>query len=46
MLELPESLSEEVEESDACSLFSSEEVVRDEAAKDATRVQGLESVDD
>ena len=46
MLELPESLSEEVEESDACSLSSSEEVVREGAAKDAMRVEGLEPVDD
>lgn len=49
MLELPESLCEEVEESDLGSevvslepLSSSEEVVGDGAGGDATTVEGLE----
>ena len=49
MLELPESLCEEVEELDAGSevvlselLFSGEEVVSEGAGEDATRVEGLE----
>ena len=49
MLELPESLCEEVEDSDPGSevvslkpLCSIEEVVRDGAVEDATTVEGLE----